>query len=137
MSGSKLVVAWLAATLLAGVAGIILLDVPKYYRLTRYGVPAEGSITDLQPRNHRSVIYQYQTERSAYNGGGHAGDIEADFDQLRLGQKVTVFYDPDKQEVSCLGDPSRHLRSNLTGVALITTCPTLYLLVVKIRGTWK
>lgn len=125
------------STLLAGVFGAVMLKVPKYYRLTRYGVAAEGSITTLEPYNHASVIYMYQVRGRTYTGGGHAGDIYADFDQLGRGQKVPVFYRPDKEGVSCLGDPEKHLYSLLRGSAFIMTFPTLFLFALKIRGFWK
>jgi hypothetical protein len=134
LRGKKLLVGWLLATLFSGIVGTFILGVPRYYRLEMHGIPLEGSIAELQPYNHGSVIYQYQVDGQILTGGGHGGDIDADFSELRLGQMVSIFYDPANKADSCMGDPKRHLYQQLTGNAFIATFPTLMLLGMKIRG---
>ena len=131
-----LIVLWIVSTLFAAVAGAIVLEIPRYYHLTRRGVPAEALIVALQPDKHGSVIYSYQTNGHTYQGGGHAGDIGAHFEDLGVGEKVSIFFDPRAENVSCLGEPGKHLSSLLRGNAFIAFFPTLFFLVLKIRRSF-
>jgi hypothetical protein len=133
LRGKRLLLPWTICTLLAAVVAAILFEVPKYYRLYTSGVAVTGRIIDLQPENHGSVIYAYQVGGRSYEGGGHAGDIHSHFDDLRVGQEVPVVFDPHKEEVSCLGEPLKHLRSLLMLTAFLASSPTLLLLALKVR----
>jgi hypothetical protein len=119
--------------LVLAAVGALVLEVPNYYRLTVRGIAAEGSIIELQPENHGSVLYEYQVDSRSFSGGGHAGDINTNFDELRIGQRVTVFYDAHNAAVSCLGAPQKHLNSLLRGTAFLAAFPTLAIFVFKIR----
>ncbi|HEX6716315.1 MAG TPA: DUF3592 domain-containing protein [Pyrinomonadaceae bacterium] len=88
--------------------GLFVLDVQKYYVLTARGMVTKGKIVGFQPNNHRAVVYEYQTAEGDFSGAGRASDIDADFDQLRLGDTVTVFRDPSNAGLSCLGTPKQH-----------------------------
>lgn len=137
LRGKRLLVVWALSTLLVGVIAGMVFEVPKYYRLARSGVAVHGYITDLQPLNHASVIYRYEVGGRVYEGAGHAGDIHLQFDQLKPGQSVEVFSDSNKEEVSCLGDPSKHLRSMLVLTGFIMCSPTLLLVALEIRRILK
>jgi len=133
LRGKRLVIVWIILTIFVGVAGIVTFELPKYLLLTNRGLPTEGLITELQPLNHGSVIYSYNVEGQPYTGGGHAGDIESKFDELRTGQKVLVFYDPKKPHISCLGEPNKHLPSLIVLAAFLATSPSLLIFALKIR----
>jgi hypothetical protein len=81
------------------------------------------------------VVYLYDLDGQTYTGIGHSGDIYANFDELRLDQKVEVFYDLGDEASSCLGDPAKHLDSLLRGTAFISTIPTLVIVGLKLRGS--
>jgi len=128
---------WVAMTFLSLTLGALLLEVPKYYRLDEHGIKLSGRIIELQLLNHASVRYEYEVDSRPYTGIGHAGDIGSTFDDLRPGESVSVFYDPQRPEFSCLGEPRQHLNSLLRGTGLISTFPTLFFLAVKIRGVLR
>jgi hypothetical protein len=129
----NLLLAWLFSTCVFAISGALILGVPKYYRLTVRGVATEGKIIELQPTNHQSVIYSYPVDSTVLSGGGHAGDVDSQFNQLRLGQRVLVFYDPYDVSASCLGDPNKHLKSLILGTVFIGLAPSLAIgwLVIK------
>jgi hypothetical protein len=130
------VAVWLISTILGAVAGAIILGVPKYYLLSTRGVSSQGQITALEPNNHGTVIYAYTVGEASYQGMGHAGDINAHFDDLRAGQQVTIFYSPGKPQESCLGSPDKHLNSLLRGNLFIAGFPTFFLLGLALRRVW-
>ena len=110
-----------------------MLEVPKYYALNNRGLTTEGEIVELQPTNHRSVVYRYQAGGENLTGSGRAGDIYREFDDLRIGQKVPVIYDPPEVSVSCLGDPRRQLNSRLRGTVFLSVMPSLAIVILLIR----
>ncbi|HEY0319835.1 MAG TPA: DUF3592 domain-containing protein [Pyrinomonadaceae bacterium] len=130
-------VLWLAATIILGLIGAHLLGVYEFYRLTYQGVQAEGVIYELDFKNHNAVLYNYKVGENTYSGGGFAGNIKADIGSLHTGQKVTIFYDPDNPEVSCLGDPDGKFSSSLSGTAFIGAIPTFFILSLIIRRIMK
>jgi Protein of unknown function (DUF3592) len=133
LKGPKAVVLWAIFTVLAAAIAAIVFEVPKHARLLASGVEVRGGIIALQPDNHGSVIYEYETGGYSYKGAGHAGDIGANFDDLRVGQEVPVFFDPERREVSCLGEPSEHLNSLLFLTAFLASSPTLFVVALKVR----
>jgi len=126
-------VLWGILTVLAAASASIVFEVPKYTRLVVSGVGVSGRIVALQPENHGTVIYEYETLGRSDKGASHAVDIGAHFDDLRLEQEVPVFFDPERKEVSCLGEPRKHLRSLLILTAFLASAPTLFVLALKIR----
>ncbi len=137
LRGKRLVIVWIALTILVGVVSAFTFELPKYLLLTNRGLPTEGLIIELQPLNHGSVIYSYQVEEQPYVGGGHAGDIDSRFDELRAGQRVLVFYDPKKPGICCLGEPSKHLHSLIVLAVFLATSPSLLILALKIRRIFR
>lgn len=128
---------WLVATIVAAFLGARMLGVYEYYRLTDFGVMTEGTIIGLTPKQHSSVTYSYQVEQNLYRGGGFAGNINANIEDLREGQKVTVFYDSENPQNSCLGEPSGQYHSLLRGTALIAGIPSFFVLSIIIRRVIK
>ena len=124
---------WLICTVLAAASASVVFEVPKYTRLLVSGHETTGRIADLQPERHGSVIYEYQVVGHSYKGAGHAGDIPAHFDELRVGQEVPVFFNPRSEDVSCLGEPGKHVRSLLMLTLFLATAPTFFLLAIAVR----
>jgi hypothetical protein len=137
LQGKRLIVVWCLSTLLIAIASSAFFDVPKFYRLTRFGTPTNGEITDLEPLNHQSVVYRYVVANQSHVDRGHASDIGSKFDELSPGQQVAVFYDPQRPDVSCLGTPNGQLESVLILTAIVAACPTLFLLASELRRILK
>ncbi len=137
LRGRRLVAVLVASTVLVGAIATVVFEIPKYVQLINRGILTEGSITELQTLNHGSVIYQYQVGEHTFGGGGHAGDIYKKFDELRLGQKVAVFHDPENPEVSSLGEPEKHLKSLLVLAVFLTISPSLCVIGLTMRRILK
>ncbi|HEY5838767.1 MAG TPA: DUF3592 domain-containing protein [Pyrinomonadaceae bacterium] len=137
LRGKRLIVAWLLSTVVVGVAAGSFFELPKFYRLSRYGLATTGVVADLQPLNHRSVNYRYTANARTHRGGGHAGDIDRNFEEVRLDEGVLIFYDPENPGVSCMGQPSRHLRKMLLLTAIVTSTPSFFFLALAFKRNWK
>jgi uncharacterized protein DUF3592 len=132
-SSKSLLIFWLLSTLCAIALGVFMLEVPKYYAFETRGLKTEGRIIELQPQNHRAVVYRYQVDGRGFTGSGRAGDVYREFDELRVGQEIPVIYDPDDVSISCMGDPQRQLSSRLRGTAFLSAMPSLAMIILMIR----
>ena len=118
--------------------GIFSLDWMTYYDLARRGIPTQARVTAKEPENHRFIRYSYSVDEGVYSGFGVAGNGNPDFDDISVGDSVTVYYEPDIPNVSFLGDPKYQLSSVTRGVIFITfTIPAFVLFAMsegEIRG---
>lgn len=70
------------------------------YRMVKHGAWAEGFITGKTERNGGNVFYSFQADNRIYTGrGGMVGGI----DRVRVGDRVSVVYDPENPAMSSLG----------------------------------
>lgn len=124
---------WLVATGAFFLMGLGLTEYPKYKRLADYGVQTTGTVTGKEPENHQTVRYIYRVAENKYRGGGMAGGINSRFESLQAGDKVVVFYDPQKPQVSFLGDPKEQISACIIPIAMLTLFPTLAMVARKIK----
>ena len=117
----KLLPLWIAlAVLFAGIAAgrnFIL-----YRQLADRGIKVLGTVTQLEPTNHHFVHYSYSVSGRSVSGRGRAGFGNPEFENLRVGEAVSISYLPENEEVSCLGDPSEllhHTERFMLGPAII------------------
>lgn len=128
---------WLFLTIAFAVGTAAIFDVKTYYLLSKRGMLTEGYVTDTDREHHRTVHYSYTVNQQPYKWGGYAGDINRQFEEIKVGDKVPVVYDPLNPGSSCLGDPNDVLRSLMHGVIFVSLFPTFFLisyLVQKRRG---
>ena len=128
---------WLILTLGCAVLAAIMLDIPRYYYLTRRGVQTIGQVTSKDPEEHRTVHYSYVVEGKTYSWGGFSGDIGRDFDEIKVGDLVACVYDPLKPSSSTLGDPCPQLSSLVRGAIFFTLFPTLFWISYKVQTAIK
>ena len=100
-------------------------DLPKYYRLNKYGVEVQGTVILKEPEQHQRIEVQYEVNNNKLKAGGGAGDFDKDFSSVKLQEKVPVYYNPEYPEESCLGNPSKHLDSSLIEICVISFIPFL------------
>lgn len=117
---------WLLLTIGALIFGILVLRWPTYYSLAVEGIATRGRVTAKEPENHRFVRYSYVVGGIGHDGLGSAGFGNPEFDQIRIGDNVTVYYDPQSPQTSFLGDPKHQLQSITRGVVFITVCFPLF-----------
>ena len=98
---------WLAFALGAASLVIIPLDWPKWHGLAQRAVETNGFITAKEPNNHSSIRYSYRIGDQSFTGIGRGGGANPEFEQLRVGDSIKVFYDSANPEVSCPDSPDR------------------------------
>jgi hypothetical protein len=111
---------WLALTIASAAFAIKSLDWMDYNYLVKRGVAVKATVTAKEPDNHRFIRYSYSVDQKTYNGLGSAGHGNPRFEELNVGDKVTVVYDPVNPDLSFLGDPKDQLNSVTGGVIFIT-----------------
>jgi hypothetical protein len=94
------------------------INLVRFYRLQNAGVATKAVVTGLEEANHQSVYYAYHIEGNAFSGIGRGGFGNPEFPNLRVGQRVTVFYLPRSPSESCLGLPDKLIANELPPIIL-------------------
>ena len=132
-----LVLLWICLTAACAIGGAAILNLRKFYLLSGRGVSTQGQITKTEPENHAAIYYSFSVGQQTYSGVGSAGNMNRKFDEVSVGDKVPVVYDPVNPEASCLGDPNKQLTSLTHGVVFISIFPTLSFLVYYVKKRIK
>jgi hypothetical protein len=111
---------WVLLTLIGWRAGHFIFDSSEVSSLVTRGNPVYGMVTTKDRENHGTIGYIYTINGHQYSGTGHDGSGNPDFDEIAVGQQVTVIYDPENPEKSFLGYPQDQLAANNTGVLFAT-----------------
>jgi|SRR3954471_1581540 hypothetical protein len=110
-------ITWLVlATAIA--IGIGSLNWPAYHRLAVRGVSGQASVVELLPKFHNTVRYEYRVGEKVFEGQMQAWQPNPPLEQLRVGQPLVIYYDPQHPEQSVLGDPKAILQNETVSVAL-------------------
>src|SRR5258708_1108352 len=94
------------------------INLVRFYQLAKKGLPTEGVVTDLQPRNHQAVNYRFELAGRTYSNIGRAGFGNPEFCCLTVGQKLIVYYLPDDPTISCSGIPKELIENEVPPLAL-------------------
>jgi hypothetical protein len=130
-----LFVLWFGFALLFLIIGVIALDVPKYFGLASRGVETQGVVLAKEPKNHSFIRYSYSVNQEEHVSVGSAGGINRSFDELKPGESVRIFYDPEDPAFSLLGDPKAQFKSMLRGTAFLTLLgPAFCLFSLHVKG---
>jgi uncharacterized protein DUF3592 len=113
----KLAIIWLALALIV-LVGIGGLNWPSYRRLAVRGVQVQAAVVELLPNAHNTVRYEYRVGQRVYEGQSQSRQPNPPLDKLRIGQVVTIYYDPEHPETSVLGDPTPILQNETISIAL-------------------
>lgn len=126
-----------AALLLAAGAGIYSRrDWAVYWALQRRGLPSEGWVTATEPLGPGTVGYAFYAGRVLKTGVSEPRRAGLDPAEYRVGDRVVVYYLPERPSVSVLGEPRDYLRGQemLLIWALLVFVPfTLWALAREIR----
>lgn len=103
-------------------------DWPKHLRLAREGVPGTAVVTAKGLGARDAVHYTYWAGGELHSGVGRAGRGTPSFDRLDVDDDVLVFYAPAQPDLSTLGDPREHLRSQnrLIALGLLLALPAAF-----------
>lgn len=100
--------------------GYAVFDPAPFEHMAKVGVLAEGTVIGKDRENHATITYAYVIRGSEYRGTGHNIGNFSSIDQVQLGDRFAIYYDPDKPEMSVLGDPRDDLASQYTGILFLT-----------------
>ena len=123
----------IAATIIAVIVGTIIVSFPKYYRLSRFGVETQGTVTAKERENHQNIRFEYKVGNQLFKSVGHAEDIGKIFETVRINEKVSVFYDPSAPEKATLGNPTKQLESSYRGIIFVGLAPSVFFLFYKLK----
>lgn len=115
------------------VLGIGQINVPKFWSLYKRGIKVDGVVLQKEPENHQSVHFSYLGPNITYtNIYGHAGYGNPGFEDLKIGEKIIVFYDPENPEISVMGYPKGYLDNEIISIALgCIIFPPLIIFAIK------
>jgi len=104
----------------------------SYYRIAYNGVVAKATVVQLQPENHNLVAYKYEISGHNFQGLFGSSPPNPPFSQLKIGQEVVIYYDPQHPENSLLGYPKPIFKDETLGVVIGGVIfPTLILLLMQ------
>ena len=124
---------WLVSTAAFAIAGAGILNLAKFYHLTRRGVHANARVTATEPNNHNAVYYTYEVNQQWHSGVGTASSIGRKSEMMTTGETVPIVYDSADPESSYLGDANEEFSSLTHGVIFLASAPTFALFVLYVR----
>jgi hypothetical protein len=122
---------WLIFAGLAAFIGLKFTDWLTYRRLSN-GISIYGRVVSKDPENHQIVRYSFVVGQQLFSGIGHGGRGNPAFNQLEIGQRVVVFYDPQDPSFSCMGYPESHQGVEMAGIIFLVLFVPLGPLAVTI-----
>jgi hypothetical protein len=117
---------WFALTIVFAVLGLIVSNWQKWHTLAKYGVETKGNVVKKEPDNHRFIHYSYAVDQRTYSGLGSAGEGNPEFEQLKVGDSVTVVYNPDNPKESILGNAESQASSIRNGILFLAILGPLF-----------
>jgi len=114
------VLIWFALTIAFGAIGMVTLNWPEALALATHGIEVQGTVVSKDHENHNFIQYTYVVGEATYSGLGSAGRGNPTFEQLKIGDRVKLYYDPDSPKESILGNAKEHAKSITTGLLFIT-----------------
>ena len=139
MTGKNLIVIifiWILLACLFGFLGIKFLNWSEYRHLANSAVKTTGRITAKEPENHRFIVYSFDVEGRSYSGRGNGGGENPEFEQLRIGDPVSVYYDPQNPNDSFLGNPRKQADSITIGVLFLALVGSTFSIVGLYVKRW-
>lgn len=129
-SMKKFLVLWFVGASLLGFC-LGSFNIPSLYRLMHRGIETTGTITDFEPNNHRTVHYSFDVNGKSYSGSQQGG---VDGEVTSISTRHAVFYLPDDQNVSCMGNPKPMLKNEIIPIVLaMLFIPPFFLLSARTR----
>ena len=89
----------------------------SYYRIANNGVSEKATVFQLLPQNHNLVRYSYKFGDKTFEGMRGSSPPNPPFNQLKQGEEVTVYFDPQHPEISLLGEPKAIFKDETIAVA--------------------
>lgn len=84
------------------------------------GRQTSGIVVRKEPANHRALIYTYDVNGRQFEGAGIAGPSTGPFEQVALGQTITVVYLPAEPTNSTLIDSVGDVRYTIGFITFVS-----------------
>lgn len=124
----KYALTWLVLAIVAAI-GIGSLNWRSYRRMAARGVSTQATVIELLPQTHDTLRYEYHLAGRAFQGQMQSWPPNPPLGQLRIGQSLVIYYDPEHPEESVLGDPKPMLKNETISVALAAILFPTFLVV--------
>ena len=111
---------WLA--LFSGISTFLFwTNIVSTVKVIRHHQTTEGTITQLLPAEHRTVVATYEIDGHSYTVATSLPDQLglAPFERLKLGNKVTVEYSPAAPAHGILGSAQKLLAPDIKDIGLL------------------
>ena len=129
MSFTRLLLIWLGILVIISSA-IGSQRLIKFWRLAKYGIEGEAIVTKLSPEYHQNVCYEYRVNGMPYKGRALSKYPNPNFDQLLIGNKLIVFYNPNDPSLSSIGNPDALLKNELISISLAAILGASFTVIV-------
>jgi hypothetical protein len=94
----------------------------------------QAAVVELHPEFHGTARYEYHVGGRLFQGQTQPAAPNPPLAELRLGQSLVVFYDPEDPAKSVLGDPKLMLKTEPLSSIIATFC---FLILVMITLAWR
>jgi hypothetical protein len=99
--------------------GLGSLNMPRFRRLAADAVPTNGRVTATDCPKHGTVHYAFDVDGREVTSAGLSPDDGRRCDELRPGDRVTVWYIPADPTASSLRDPQADLANETLSVGVV------------------
>ncbi len=118
------VMVWIAAVAVFGFGSFISV----WHTINRKFVATRATVTNVRPSNHLSFEYAYTVGGAQFFGQGTAGRADLQFERMRPGDVVAIYYDTNQPAVSTV-EPTEVVRARAIGCG-IAVCAVIPLLLM-------
>jgi hypothetical protein len=106
---------WLVVQV-AALIGFGTLQWKSIYAIAASGAITKGKVVRLTPETHRTVVFEYTVSGRLFRGQRQPREPNPPLAGLKEGDDLTVFFDRQNPETSCLENPRSALRNETISV---------------------
>lgn len=113
-------IVWLALSAISYIAGSFIFDSSFMNRMVKEGKQTHGVVIGKDAENHRTLQFVYDVDGVTYERSGFSGESNPDFDEIQIGDRVIVVFDPVDPDSAILGLPEDTLGALYLGRWFVT-----------------
>jgi hypothetical protein len=131
--GMKWAILWFVLAVLFAL-GIGSFNLPLFNGLLAHGVEAPATAVKLTPEFHNTVRYEYQVDGKKFEGQDQSWLPNPPVAEIKVGQALVIYYDPQNPSHSVLGNPKPMLANELISVGMAALLfPTFIVFTLRQR----
>ena len=127
---------WLALVLAVAV-GVGSLNWLSYRRLSARGLAGQATVMELLPKDHGRVRYEYTVGGKVFQGRMQSWPPNPELEKVVVGQTLTICFDPERPEISVLGDPKKILNNETTSIGLASIVIPTFIVGAWMWRKWR